>query len=108
MKGVIFLFDFNTNHFDLGVTAFVVILSAIILALQFFLCYKTQKLLLKLIPLALCTVSLVLFSVLSTNVGGWDALGYLFFAIFSFGLIFVCGIGWGMAIIVKKLRNQTP
>ena len=80
----------------------VLISAAAALILQLLLCFKAKKLLLKLIPVALFIVSAIIFSVCSAAVNGWDGIGYLFFALLSFGLIFVCGIGWGVWAVVRK------
>lgn len=83
-------------------TGFVLIISALILLLQLLLCFRANKLFLKLIPAVLLVISTIIFSVLSACIGGWDGIGLLFFAFFSIGLLFVSGIGWGIWAIVRK------
>ncbi len=81
----------------------VVSISAVAaLILQLLLCFKVKKVLIKLLPIALLIVSTIIFSICSATVNGWDGMGYLFFALLSFGLIFVCGIGWGVWAIIRK------
>ena len=75
------------------------------LFLQLLLCFKAKKICIKLLPIALLIVSMIIFSVLSACVGGWDGIGYLFFALLSFGLILVCGVGWAIWVIARK-RNR--
>ena len=83
----------------------VVFASAIAtLIVQLLLCFKAKNIFAKLLPLALLIVSTVVFSICSAAANGWDGLGYLFFALLSFGLIVVCGIAWGIWAIVRN-RN---
>ena len=90
-------------YMEIDFPTIVVFVSAIAtLILQLLLCFKAKKIFMKLIPIALLIVSTILFSFCSASVNGWDGLGYLFFALLSFGLIFVCGIGWGVWAIVRK------
>ncbi len=92
-------------HLEIDLTSIVVFISVTItLILQLLLCFKIEKLFIKLIPIALFTISTIVFSVCSASINGWDGLGYLFFALLSFGLILVCGIGWAIWAMTKK-RN---
>lgn len=86
-------------------TIFVLVISVFVLISQLLLCYKARKLFLKLIPIILLVISTIVFSVLSACIGGWDGMGLLFFALFSFGLLFVSGFGWAIWVIVRK-RNR--
>lgn len=88
-------------EFD-GTTVFAFAMAALVLILQLLLCYKTKKKLIQLLPMILLAISTVVFCVLSACIGGWDAFGYLFFAILSFGLLFVCGVVWVIWAIGKK------
>ena len=86
-------------------TIFVVVFSAIILLLQFLLCFKGKYLFFKLAPIALLSTSTIIFSILSACIGGWDGMGLIFLGLLSFYFIFVCAIGWGIWFIIRK-RNQ--
>ena len=86
-------------------TTFVLVISVLVLILQLLLCYKAKKLFLKLIPIIFLVISTIVFSVLSAFIGGWDGIGLLFFALFSFELLFVSGFGWAIWVIAKK-RNR--
>ena len=91
--------------FEFDATTVVVLLSAAgALLIQLLLCFKAKGTFIKFLPMLLLTVSTVVFSVCSASINGWDGLGYLFFALLSFGLILVCGIGWGLWAIARK-RN---
>ena len=92
-------------HWEIDFPTIVVFVSAIAtLILQFLLCFKAKKIFIKLLPIALLIVSTIVFSICSASINGWDGLGYLFFALLSFGLLFVCGIVWGIWAIIRK-RN---
>ena len=99
-KGVNIMFGWRL---ELDIPTIIVLVSAIItLLLQLILCFKCEKILLKLIPFLLLVISTVVFSIIFANIRGWDGIGYLFFAYLSFALIFVCGIGWGIWAIFRK------
>lgn len=92
-------------YFELDYPTIVVFVSVIAtLILQLLLCFKAKKIFIKLIPIALLIVSTIAFFICSTTINGWDGLGYLFFALLSFGLILVCGLSWGVWAITRK-RN---
>lgn len=93
-------------HLEIDFPTIVVSASAIAtLILQLLLCFKVKKLFIKLLPIALLIVSTIVFSICSASINGWDGLGYLFFTLLSVGLIFMCGIGWGIWAITRK-RNR--
>ena len=81
-----------------------VILSSAIIAgiLQLWLCRKAKSTLIKLIPIALLAILTIAFSICSAYIGGWDSFGYLFLALLSFGLIWVCGISWFFCAVFGK------
>lgn len=87
------------------ITAFVCIVAVLIFLLQIFLCFRAKQLFRKLLPVLLLAISTIVFSGASACVGGWDGMGLLFFALLSFGLMFVCGIGWAIWAIFRK-RNR--
>ena len=93
------------SYFEIDIPTIVVFVSAIAtLILQLLLCFKAKKIFIKLLPIALLIVSTIVFSICSASTNGWDGFGYLFFALLSFGLIFVCGIGWGIWAIIRNRR----
>ena len=97
----------NTYSFELDYTMLVVFIAVIVtLLLQVLLCFKSKKMWVKILPAMLLVLSTIVFFICSARIGGWDAFGYLFFAFLSIGLIFVCGIGWAISVIVKK-KNKS-
>ena len=97
------------NHrstFEIDLPTIVVLISAIItLCLQLWLCRKAKSVFVKLLPIVLLTLSTIAFFVCAEYASGWDAFGYLFFALLSFGLLLVCGIGWGIWAIIRKTNT---
>lgn len=94
------------SYLELDFPTIIVFVSVITtLTIQLILCFKVKRIFIKLLPIALLIVSTIVFFICCTSVNGWDALGYLFFALLSFGLIFVCGIGWGIWAVAKR-RNR--
>ena len=92
-------------YLEIDLPTIVVLISVIsTLILQLLLCFKVKKIFIKLLPIVLLIVSTVVFSICSASINGWDGLGYLFFALLSFGLILVCGLGWSVWAIIRK-RN---
>ena len=75
-----------------------------VLVLQLLLCFNARKTFTKLLPLVSLTILMIVFSVSSAVINGWDGLTCFFFAVLSFGLLFVCGIGWGIWAVFRK-RN---
>ena len=93
----------DLRFIEIDTTAFVVIASVLIMVLQMLLCFLVKKRFMKLLPVSVLGISTVVFSICCVFADGWDAIGYLFFAIFSVGLLIVCGIGWGIWAIVKAI-----
>lgn len=92
-------------HLEIDLPTIVVFISVIsTLIIQLLLCFKVKKIFIKLLPITLLIVLTIVFSICSASINGWDGLGYLFFALLSFGLILVCGVGWGVWAIIRK-RN---
>ena len=97
------MFGSNTINIDWTHIS-VIVVAVLVLFLQLWLCRRANNLFLKLIPIILLAISTIVFAIWSDRVGGWDAFGLMFFAVFSFALIFVCGLGWAIWAIRRK-RN---
>ncbi len=96
---------FGSNVFEIDIPSLVVLFSVLLtLVLQLLLCFKAKKTLVKLLPVALLTIAAIVLYIIRINVGGWDALGYLFFIVLSFGLLVVCGLCWGVWAITRKSK----
>ena len=92
---------------DIELTKFVWIVSIVVLLpLQLLLCFKVEKLLFRLLPIIILSILTIAFVVMNFLMPGWDNLVYLFLAVFSGFMIFMCGVGWGIwAISVKAKRK---
>ena len=94
---------FDSNSFELDMPTLVVLFSVLLtLVLQLLLCFKVKKTLIKLLPVILLTIAAIVLYIISINVGGWDAFGYMFFVVLCFGLLVVCGLCWGVWALVRK------
>lgn len=96
--------SFAFFEFDMPtmVVLFSIFLTSIV---QLLLCFKAKKTLVKLLPVALLAVATIVLYIIAHNVGGWDALGYLFFVVLCFGLLVVCGLCWGAWALIKKVNT---
>ncbi len=95
------MFDQPILQIDMpAVTAFASTIIALLL--QLWLCFKVKKIWIKILPVALLSVSTIGFYICCQAVGGWDGMVYFYFSFLSFILIFVCGIGWGVWAIVRN------
>ena len=88
------------------IVEFVVIEAVIALTVQLILCFKGRKWWIRVIPVALCVIDAVVCFVMTYFTDGWDAIGYAFLMIFSVGLLAVCGIGWGIWAIARRLQSM--
>ena len=96
---------FEINWPDMSTEVFAAITAVIVLSVQLVLCFKVRKLCVRLIPVCLSAIAAAVCLALTFLSEGWDALGYLLLTMFSAGLLLVCGIGWLVWAIIKKLRR---
>lgn len=89
-----------------GTTVFVIVVSIFVLILQLLLCFKSKRLFVKLLPAIAFIICMIIFYVLAVCIGGWDGFGLLFFALLSFGLLFVSGLGWVIWAIVDSNKHM--
>jgi len=90
------------NWPEMETTVFVAVAAVVILAIQLVLCFKVNKLWIRALPAVLCTIAAAVCLVMTCFTDGWDAIGFAFLAIFSAGLLLVCGIGWGIWTIARR------
>lgn len=94
------------NAFTIDLSTVIVWVSAVItLCLQLWLCRKAKRLFIKLLPAVLLTIATIVLFVCAEHADAWDALGYAFFALLSFGLLLICGAGWGLWAIIRKTNT---
>ncbi len=92
---------------DIELTTLVLIFSVIVLLpVQLLLCFKVKRKAIRMLPVIILSVPTIIFIVMSVVIPGWDGLGYIFLAIFSGFMLFMCGIGWGIWAITKAVRKK--
>ena len=93
------------GSFNIRTDIFVLILSVVILTVQFLFCFKVKNTIVRLIPVCLFSCLTLVFTALIFVFEGWDSLGFLLLAICSAVLLLVCGLGWGIWRLVKNRKN---
>ena len=92
---------------DIGLTKLVLIVSIVVLLpLQLLLCFKVKKLLFRLLPIIILFILTIAFVIMNFLIPSWDNLVYLFLAIFSGFMMFMCGVGWGIWAISAKAKRK--
>jgi hypothetical protein len=43
---------------------------------------------------------------MAITIPGWDGLGYVFLAIFTGFMMFMCGVAWGIWAIIKLIKKK--
>ena len=84
---------------------FAVIISVVVLTAQLVLCFKARKLWIRLLPACLCVTAAAASFALTFLNDGWGGVAYMLLMIFCVCLLLVCGIGWLVWAIIKKLRR---
>jgi|GEM_PF-6129442 len=80
--------------------------TILIIAIQLILCFKVQKLPVKLLPAILSAAAAIVFCIMAFTVRDWSALVYIVFAFFAGVMLISSGIAWGIWAILKKKRMQ--
>lgn len=92
---------------DIELTTVVLIFSiTILLPVQLLLCFKVKSKAIRLLPVILLSIPTLIFIGMAIAIPGWDGLGYVFLAIFTGFMMFMCGIGWGIWAIAKLIRKK--
>ena len=78
----------------------------VLLPVQLFLCFKVKSRIVRFLPIIVFSVLTTVFFVLASIAQEWDRLGYVFFAIFSGFMLFMCGIGWGIWAIINRIKTK--
>ena len=91
---------------DLDLTSLILIFSAVILLPgQLLLCFKVKSRILRLLPLAVLSVTTAVLVIMAKAVNGWDGLGYLIIAIFTGSMALVCVVSWIIWAIVRLVQK---
>lgn len=92
---------------DVELTTLVLIFSIIVLLpIQLLLCFKVKSKAIRLLPVIVLSISTIIFALMSVAITGWDGLGYIFLAIFTGFMLFMCGIGWGIWTITRFAKKK--
>ena len=92
------------NGIDITIV-FILLALLVVIPIQVLLCFKVRKLWLRLIPIivsVVLTIACIMMHFIST---GWDALGWLFFAIYGVSSIVICAIVWLTWFFIKRFRR---
>lgn len=80
-----------------------VLIAVVVLAVQVMLCLKCHRTFLKFIPLAISALCTIVFFVAGMIVkDGWTGAGLWIFGVFSLLSVVACGLGWIIAVFIKK------
>lgn len=92
---------------DVELTGLVILLSiAAVLPVQLLLCFKAKRRIVRLLPAALLGSVTMAFLLAALLAKGWDAIGYIFLAIFSGMMLLACGAGWAIWAAVRFWRKK--
>lgn len=91
--------------FEIKTDVFVLLLAIIFVLFQMFLCLNVKRTIIRLMPVYLSLGLFIIFTILSLIFDGWDSFGFFFLAICSSMLLVGSGIGWGVWVMVKKIRH---
>ena len=94
------------NWPEMELVEFVVIAAVIALTVQLILCFKGRKWWIRTLPAGLCIIAAAVCLVMTYFTDGWDAIGFAFLAIFLASLLIVCGAGWGIWAVVRRLQSR--
>lgn len=92
---------------DVNIAPFLWIFTLIvILPVQTALCFKVKSKIVRLMPVVILSVLIVIVGIASATRIDWSALFYLICAVYLGIMLFVCGIGWGIWMIVMYIRKR--
>ncbi len=98
------MFDVWSGNGELTIIALIVSV-AVILPVQLLLCFKIRKIVIRLLPVMVLSVSTAVLSLLAAVTSGWDSLGYIVLAVFTGIMLLVCGGAWGIWAIAKRMKK---
>ena len=101
------MFDITVGESQMSLGVFIFIFSAVVLLpFQLFICFKVKKLILRLLPVIILFALALAFIICSFSASGWDAIGYIFLALFTGFMILACGIGWAVWTIYCAVKKR--
>ncbi|MBE5868783.1 MAG: hypothetical protein E7293_07500 [Lachnospiraceae bacterium] len=94
---------------DINLATFILIFSIIVLLpVQLLLCFKVKSKAIRLLPVIVLSIAAIIFYCMGKSSNDWDGLGYLFLAIFTGFMLFMCGVGWGIWWLVNRKKQGKP
>lgn len=91
---------------EINVSVLVLLISAaVVLPVQLLLCSKVKSIVVRCLPAGLFALLAILAWILYGSSYGWDALIYVYGAIYAAYLLLVCGIGWGIWALVHRKKH---
>lgn len=92
---------------DVELTTLVLVFSVfVLLPIQLLLCFKVRSKIVRLLPVIALSALSICFLVMAALSSGWTSLGYVFFAVFTGWMLLVCGIGWAIWAIIKRIKGK--
>lgn len=92
---------------EINVSVLVLLISAVIvLPLQLLLCCKVKSVIIRCLPAGLFALLALLAWILYGTAYGWDALIYVYGAVYAVYLLLVCAIGWGIWALMKRKQQK--
>ena len=92
---------------DINLATFVLFFSIVVLLpVQLLLCFKIRSKAIRLLPVIVLLISAIIFYCMGMSSNDWGGLGYLILAIFTGFMLFICGIGWGIWLLVTRKKPE--
>lgn len=95
------MFEVYWGNVNLAVLT-LIISVVFVLPAQLLLCFKAKRLTVRLLPVIILSGLIIAFIVMNFAAIGWDRLLYVFFAVYTAFMLFMCCIGWGIWAIARK------
>ena len=99
------MFDVWMGEIELT-TAVLIFSIAVLLPIQLLLCFKVKSRAIRLLPVILLSFPTIIFVMMSVAITGWEGLGYIFLAVFTGFMLLMCGVGWGIWAIGKRIKRR--
>ena len=92
---------------DIKLIKAVLVLSvAVLLLIQLSLCFKAKNKVIRLLPVILLSLVTIFFVAMASTSTDWENLAYIFPGIFIGFMWIVCGIAWGIWVIIKLIKKK--
>ena len=96
----------HIGSFEVKTEIFVLIVSLFQLSIQLFLCFKSKKTAVRLIPIYPTAGLTAVFVVLGFVFDDWAAFTCFFFALCSANALFMCGVAWAIWWLICRTKQK--